>query len=208
VAALFAIHPLHVESVAWIAERKDVLSGVFFLLTLAAYIRCTRARSPLRYLLVALFFACGLMSKPMLVTLPFVLLLLDYWPLGRLEGQKSEVGSRSRRLVAEKLPLFALSACSSIVTLFTQRQGPNAIDQLPFLWRLSNTFVSYVIYIWQMVWPVRLAVFYPHPNGRLPFGHVIGAIAFIVGISLLVLCLRLVLVFGNAHSSDWSRSGR
>ncbi len=190
VAALFAIHPLHVESVAWIAERKDVLSAVFFMLTLAAYARYARAPSISRYLLVALFFACGLMSKPMLVTLPFVLLLLDYWPLGRLGGQQSEVGSRLRRLIAEKVPLFALSACSCIATLFAQKQSPGAIDQLPFLWRLNNTFVSYITYIWQMLWPARLAVFYPHPNGRLPLVEVTVAIAFLVGVSLLVIYLR------------------
>ena len=190
VAALFAIHPLHVESVAWIAERKDVLSAVFFMLTLAAYARYARAPSAPRYLLVALLFACGLMSKPMLVTLPFVLLLLDYWPLGRLGGQKSEVGSRLRRLITEKIPLFALSALSCIATLLTQRQGPSAIDQLPFLWRLNNTFVSYVTYIWQMLWPARLAVFYPHPNDRLPLVEVTVAIAFLVGVSLLIIYLR------------------
>ena len=190
VAALFAIHPLHVESVAWIAERKDVLSGLFFMLTLAAYARYARAPSTPRYLLVSLFFACGLMSKPMLVTLPFVLLLLDYWPLGRLESQKSEIGSRLRRLITEKVPMFSLSICSCIVTLFTQRQGPNAIDQLPFLWRLNNTFVSYITYIRQMLWPVRLAVFYPHPNDRLPLAEVTMAIVFLVGVSLLVIYLR------------------
>jgi protein O-mannosyl-transferase len=190
VAALFAIHPLHVESVAWIAERKDVLSAVFFMLTLAAYARYARAPSPARYLLVALLFAFGLMSKPMLVTLPFVLLLLDYWPLGRLGGQKSEVGSRLRRLITEKVPLFALSVLSCIATLFAQRQGSSAIDQLPFLWRLNNTFVSYFTYIWQMLWPARLAVFYPHPNNRLPLVEVTVAIAFLVGVSLLVICLR------------------
>src|SRR4029453_13373473 len=160
VATLFAIHPLHVESVAWIAERKDVLSAVFFMLTLGAYARYARAPSPARYLLVALLFAFGLMSKPMLVTLPFVLLLLDYWPLSRFGGQKSEVGSRLRRLITEKVPLFALSVLSCIATLFAQRQGSSAIDQLPFLWRLNNTFVSYFTYIWQMLWPARLAVFY------------------------------------------------
>ncbi|HEY2679837.1 MAG TPA: tetratricopeptide repeat protein [Candidatus Udaeobacter sp.] len=190
VAALFAIHPLHVESVAWIAERKDVLSGLFFMLTLAAYARYAQAPSTLRYLLVVLFFACGLMSKPMLVTLPFVLLLLDYWPLGRIESRKSEVGSRLRRLITEKVPMFSLSICSCIVTLFTQRQGPNAIDQLPFLWRLNNTFVSYITYIRQMLWPMRLAVFYPHPNDRLPVLEVTAAIAFLVGVSLLVIYLR------------------
>lgn len=190
VAGVFAIHPLHVESVAWIAERKDVLSAVFFMLTLAAYARYARAPSAPRYLLVALLFACGLMSKPMLVTLPFVLLLLDYWPLGRLGGQKSEVGSRLRRLITEKFPLCALSVLSCIATLLTQRQGPNAIDQLPFLWRVNNSFVSYVTYIWQMLWPARLAVFYPHPNDRFPLLEVTSAIAFLVGVSLLVIYLR------------------
>src|SRR6266496_2455503 len=164
VAALFAIHPLHVESVVWIAERKDVLSAAFFMLTLVAYARYARAPSALRYLLVAVFLAFGLMSKPMLVTLPFVLLLLDYWPLGRIGGQKSEAGSRLPRLLTEKIPLFALSVFSCMATLFAQRQGPSAIDQLPFLWRLENTFVTYVTYIWQLLWPSRLAVFYPHPN--------------------------------------------
>ena len=188
VAGVFAIHPLHVESVAWIAERKDVLSAVFFMLTLAAYARYARAPSAPRYLLVALLFAFGLMSKPMLVTLPFVLLLLDYWPLGRLGGQKSEVGSRLRRLITEKIMLFALSALSCIATLFAQ--GPSAIDQLPFLWRLNNTFVSYVTYIWQMLWPARLAVFYPHPNDSLPLVEVTVGIAFLVGVSLLVIYLR------------------
>jgi Flp pilus assembly protein TadD len=190
VAVLFAIHPLHVESVAWIAERKDVLSAVFFMLTLAAYTRYARASSVPRYLLVALLFTFGLMSKPMLVTVPFVLLLLDYWPLGRIGSQKSEVGSRLRRLITEKIPLFVLSAFSCVATLLTQRQGPNAIDQLPFLWRLNNTFVSYVTYVWQMLWPARLAVFYPHPNNRLPLAEVIAAIMFLIGISLLVIHLR------------------
>ena len=188
VAGVFAIHPLHVESVAWIAERKDVLCAVFFMLTLAAYARYARAPSAPRYLLVALLFAFGLMSKPMLVTLPFVLLLLDYWPLGRFGGQKSEVGSRLRRLITEKIMLFALSALSCIATLFAQ--GPSAIDQLPFLWRLNNTFVSYFTYIWQMLWPARLAVFYPHPNVSLPLVEVTVAIAFLVGVSLLVIYLR------------------
>jgi protein O-mannosyl-transferase len=190
VAALFAIHPLHIESVAWIAERKDVLSAVFFMLTLAAYARYARAPSARRYLLVALLFVFGLISKPMLVTLPFVLLLLDYWPLGRIGGQKSEVGGRLQRLITEKIPLFALAAFSCIATLLAQKQGPMAIDQLPFLWRLNNTFVSYVTYIWQMLWPARLAVFYPHPNDRLPLVGVTAAIAFLVGVSLLVIYLR------------------
>ena len=190
VAALFAIHPLHVESVAWIAERKDVLSAVFFMLTLAAYARYARRPSAPRYLLVALLFAFGLISKPMLVTLPFVLLLLDYWPLGRIGAQKSEVRRRLPRLIREKIPLFVLSAFSCIATLFAQKQGPGAIDQLPFLWRLENTFVAYVTYIWQMLWPERLAVFYPHPNDRLSLLEVTAAIALLVGVSLLAIYLR------------------
>ena len=190
VAVLFAIHPLHVESVAWIAERKDVLSAVFFMLTLGAYTHYARAPSALRYLLVALVFAFGLMSKPMLVTLPFVLLLLDYWPLARIAVQRSEPRNRLPRLITEKIPLFAMSALSCIATLFAQRQGPRAIDQLPFLWRLENTFVTYVTYIWQMLWPARLAVFYPHPNDRLALVEVAVAIAFLVGISLMVIYLR------------------
>jgi tetratricopeptide (TPR) repeat protein len=190
VAALFAIHPLHVESVAWIAERKDVLSAVCFMLTLAAYARYTRAPSAARYLLVALLFAFGLMSKPMLVTLPFVLLLLDYWPLGRIGAQKSEVRRRLPTVITEKTPFFAMSLFSCIATLFAQRQGPSAIDQLPFLWRLENTFVTYVTYICQMLWPARLAVFYPHPNYRLPVVVVTAAIVLLVGISLVAIYLR------------------
>src|SRR4029077_17134250 len=116
VAAVFAIHPLHVESVAWIAERKDVLSGVFFMLTLLAYFHYTRAPSIGRYLILALVVALGLMSKPMLVTLPFVLLLLDYWPLGRFQAIRAGGGRQLSQLVAEKIPLIALSAISSIVT--------------------------------------------------------------------------------------------
>src|SRR5437660_8336414 len=116
VAAVFAIHPLHVESVAWIAERKDVLSGVFFMLTLLAYLHYTRAPSIGRYLTVALVVALGLMSKPMLVTLPFVLLLLDYWPLGRFETPRSNTGRQVLHLVVENIPLIVLSAVSSIVT--------------------------------------------------------------------------------------------
>jgi Flp pilus assembly protein TadD len=126
----------------------------------------------------------------MLVTLPFVLLLLDYWPLGRIGAQKSEIRRRLPTLITEKIPLFTLSAFSCIGTLFAQRQGPSAIDQLPLLWRFENTFVTYVTYIWQMLWPAQLAVFYPHPNGRLPLAEVTAAIAVLVGISLLVISLR------------------
>jgi len=201
VAALFAIHPLHVESVAWISERKDVLSAVFFMLTLAAYARYVRAPSVTSYLLLLLFFALGLMSKPMLVSVPFVLLLLDYWPLGRIThvGLPKALGRQPasssqwpviRRLVAEKVPLFALSAFSLVATLFTQFQSTGTMSQLPLPWRLNNAAVSYVVYIWQMFWPVRLAAFYPHPNGQLRLWQVLLAIAFLIAVTLLAIHTR------------------
>src|SRR5438309_5813387 len=191
VAALFAIHPLHVESVAWISERKDVLSSVFFMLTVGTYIRFVRAPSFAAYVLLLLFFALGLMSKPMLVSVPFVLLLLDYWPLGRItrvgfpkglerQSARSSQWPVIRRLVAEKVPLFALSAFSLVATLFTQFQSTGTMSQLPLPWRLNNAAVSYVVYIWQMFWPVRLAAFYPHPNGQLRLWQVLLAIAFLI----------------------------
>jgi tetratricopeptide (TPR) repeat protein len=201
VAALFAIHPLHVESVAWISERKDVLSAVFFVLTLVAYIRYVRRPALTSYLLLLLVFAFGLMSKPMLVTVPFVLLLLDYWPLGRIRGPKfakdparqpatESEWSVLRGLITEKIPLFALSALSSAVTLLAQLYSTAALDQLPFAWRLKNAAVSYVAYIWQMFWPAGLAVFYPHPNDRLPLWEVLLAIAFLIAASMLAIHLR------------------
>jgi protein O-mannosyl-transferase len=200
VAALFAIHPLHVESVAWVSERKDVLSAVFFMLTLWAYVRYVRARSTGRYLTVALFLALGLMSKPMLVTVPFVLLLLDYWPLHRFSGDRTRLACGDRRvphrartvapLLVEKIPLFALCAFSCIATLLVQLHGAGAIDQLPFAWRLNNAAVSYVAYIWQMFWPAQLAAFYPHPNDQLPLWQVILAITFLISVSLLAIQWR------------------
>src|SRR5438128_1539970 len=155
VAALFAIHPLHVESVAWVAERKDVLSAVFFMLTLFAYVRYARAPSIRRYLAVTFLFAFGLMSKPMLVTLPFVLLLLDYWPLRRFEKSSSvkskgktaswlERQSIPQRLFLEKIPLLALSTASGIVTFLAQRQALGWTAQLPIPWRVNNAFVTYI----------------------------------------------------------------
>ena len=201
VAALFAIHPLHVESVAWISERKDVLSAVFFMLTLGAYVRYVRKRSLTAYLLALLLFALGLMSKPMLVTVPFVLLLLDYWPLNRIRDPRSEVKGQPahrgpaasgwsviRGLVIEKLPLLALSAVSSLVTLLVH--SPGAIEQLPFAWRLNNAAVSYVAYIWQMFWPARLATFYPHPNDQLPLWQVLLAVLFLIAVTFLAILSR------------------
>src|SRR5947207_7959837 len=210
VASLFAIHPLHVESVAWVSERKDVLSAVFFMLTLGAYVRYVHKPSVARYVTVALFFALGLMSKPMLVTLPFVLLLLDYWPLKRIRsqaaevslpavasakagGRKSPINSQWRivsRLVIEKIPLIALSALSCVATMLAQVYSTEAIEQLPFMWRLNTAAVSYIAYIWQMFWPARLGAFYPNPNDQLPFWQVLLAIAFLISVSLLAVLWR------------------
>lgn len=206
VAAVFAIHSLRVESVAWIAERKDVLSGVFFMLALVAYVGYVRKPSGIRYLIVAFVFALGLMAKAMLVTLPLVLLLLDYWPLERFaytsptqstlksgiarwRSQKSTV----TRLILEKIPLLALSAAASVVTLFVQRQAASSIESLPFLWRVKNALVSYVAYIWQMVYPIDLALVYPHPEHRLPFWELAAAIAFLTGVTAVILA------FGKTH---------
>jgi len=192
VAAVFAIHPLRVESVAWIAERKDVLSGVFFMLTLLAYVHYVRAPSIGRYLAVALAFALGLMSKPMLVTLPFVLLLLDYWPLGRIRGQKSDFSGHENlvMLVVEKIPLVGLSAVSSVVTFLAQRGAVGWTEQLPVLARINNTVVTYVVYMWQMLWPVKLAVFYPHPENRLPLWEIILALAILIAATAAAFVLR------------------
>jgi len=185
VAALFAIHPLRVESVAWVAERKDVLSAVFFLLTLIAYTRYARVRSFGRYLTLLIAFACGLMAKPMLVTVPVILLLLDYWPLNRLTDLKS-----FWRLLVEKISLFAFSAVSSVIALQLQVHSPTSVGQLPFLWRLDNALVSYVTYIWQIVWPVGLAVFYPHPDDKLAFWQIALAVMFLIAITWTAFVLR------------------
>ncbi|HME88991.1 MAG TPA: tetratricopeptide repeat protein [Chthoniobacterales bacterium] len=185
VAALFAIHPLRVESVAWVAERKDVLSAAFFFLTLIAYVRYARALSFGRYLTMSILFACGLMSKPMLVTTPMVLLLLDYWPLKRLRDLKL-----FWRLTSEKIPLFGLSFVSAAITLALQVHSPTSVDQLPFAWRLENAVVSCVAYIWQIFWPVDLAVFYPHPDDRLAWWQVGLAALFLTGMTWSVFALR------------------
>ena len=195
VAALFAIHPLHVESVAWIAERKDVLSAVFFMLTLAAYARYARAPSPAGYLLVALLFAFGLMSKPMLVTLPFVLLLLDYWPLNRVRDQCSEVRGRRtksqmrgqwsvvRGLIIEKIPLLILSAAACVITFVIQKRATGALPPLPLPLRINNALASYLTYIWQTLWPTRLAVFYPYPNNVFPVWELVIAVGLLLAMT-------------------------
>jgi tetratricopeptide (TPR) repeat protein len=191
VAAIFAIHPMRVESVAWIAERKDVVSGVFFMLTLGAYVHYTRGPSIGRYVTMSIFLACGLMSKATFVTVPLVLLLLDYWPLNR--SPRSEVGSQKSenatwwRLFAEKIPLFALSAAASAATVFAQTVTMASLEQLPLLPRLKNAAVSLIVYIRQMFWPTDLAVFYPHPHDQLNIWIVLMAVLLIIAITVLAI---------------------
>lgn len=169
VAAVFAVHPLRVESVAWVVERRDVLSGLFFMLTLGAYVGYVRRPfSLVRYLLVIVSFGLGLMAKMMLVTLPFVLLLLDYWPLGRMgDPHDKRAFHFPWLLLVEKIPLFAMAAALSVATPFAN------INAIPVTHRITNAFVSYMAYIGKFFYPVGLAVFYPHPGGSLPIWSVI-----------------------------------
>ena len=192
VAAVFAIHPLHVESVAWVAERKDVLSAVFFMLTLGAYLRYVRKPSLGRYGLVLSLFAMGLMCKPMLVTLPFLLLLLDYWPLNRFAQPPSDKSKTTlRRLIVEKIPLFVLSLISSMVTLIAQQRAMRSLEDLSFIWRLQNAIASCCIYIWQMAWPGRLAVIYPYAeNGTWSAWAILLGATFLVVITIATIALR------------------
>jgi tetratricopeptide (TPR) repeat protein len=185
VAAVFAVHPLHVESVAWIAERKDILSGLFFVLTLGAYIRYVRAKSIRRYLLVVFLLALGLMSKPMLVTIPFILLLLDYWPLRR-----SAAAVTTRSLLIEKIPLFILSVASCAATLIAQRGSMVQTEQLPMMSRLGNAIVTCVTYLRQMLWPRNLACFYPYSNSNLTIEKVAIAIGLIAAASIAAIYSR------------------
>ena len=184
---MFAIHPLRAESVAWVAERKDVLSGLCFMLTLGAYARYARRPPSLpRYLAVVLLFALGLMSKPMLVTLPFVLMLLDYWPLKRIDGiltDRRAVG----RLILDKIPLLALAAASCTATLVAQNV---AIHQIPPQWRLANALVSYVEYLGQLFWPMRLAVYYPYPESNRLAWEAAGSLALLIAISAIAVLWR------------------
>ncbi len=186
VAALFAIHPLHVESVAWVAERKDVLSTFFGLLAIWSYARYARSRSVGRYVVVALFFALSLMSKPMLVTFPFVLLLLDVWPLKRFSMEKE----RWTRVILEKLPLLAMSLASSVVTFKAQHAAGavQPIELLPLGRRLANAVSAYAGYLYKTFWPVDLAVFYPFPD-EIPVAHVLIALSVLIGITIGVVIL-------------------
>src|SRR2546423_8490955 len=189
VAALFAIHPLRVESVAWISERKDVLSGVFFMLTLLAYARYVRGQTGQRMAVVAVCFVFGLMSKPMLVTTPIVLLLLDYWPFDRFKKQGLW------KLILEKVPLVILSVGSCAATLIAQQVAIGSTESLPLASRIDNAFVTYVNYLRQMFWPVDLVPFYTHPEWRLGTWEIIGAIILLAGITAAMFLLRRKLPF-------------
>ena len=203
VAAMFAFHPLNVESVAWIAERKNVLSTLFWLLTMWAYIRYADKPTIKRYGLVCLFFTLGLMSKPMLVTLPFVLLLLDYWPLRRLEfiqeSSRNEILEKTTakksevlQLVLEKVPLFLLTIGLSIVTVHLQKitGAVKAMDMFSLQTRVTNALVSYMEYLGKMLWPSGLSILYPHPGNTLPAWQ--GILCGMVLVGITVVTIRLI----------------
>ena len=182
-AALFAVHPLRAESVAWVTERKDVLSGLCFMLTLGAYLGYVRHQfSWARYALLLVVFALGLMAKPMLVTLPFVLFLLDYWPFHRL--------ALAWRIVIEKLPLIVLAAASCTVTFWAQRGAMLPQDRLPVAGRMVNALVSYAAYLVQFFYPAGLAAFYPHSGPHLSSTHVVVAAVVLAGVSVGTLACR------------------
>jgi len=193
VAALFALHPMHVESVAWISERKDVLSTMFWLLATAGYIRYARKSSALWYIVTMLLFALGLMAKPMLVTLPFVFLLLDYWPLERFRTKNIHEESVESKglygLIIEKVPFFILSAGSSVVTFMVQLSGGavEKMDVTPLKFRFANSIVAYTKYIGKMFWPTDLAIFYPHPGKSLPLWQVGTSFLLLVTVSVLII---------------------
>jgi hypothetical protein len=191
VAALFAIHPLHVESVAWVSERKDVLSTFFGMLSLSCYGGYAKYGAKRYYLTALLFFILGLMAKPMLVTLPFVLLLLDYWPLCRLKFKKHIVNASYVNknisffdLVIEKIPFFIFTAASCVVTIYAQRSGGSVVslEVFPLGLRITNAAVAYISYITKMLWPVHLSAFYPYPY-LLPMWQVAGAVLLLMLIS-------------------------
>ncbi len=186
VATLFAVHPLNVETVAWVAQRKSLLSAFFSLLTLAAYGWYIRRGGWRRYVVIIAAFALALMSKPMAVSLPLVMLLFDYWPLKRLE----EIPSFRRwsRLVIEKIPLFLMSAASSVLTEMAQDSGGSVmrLSILPLSTRIANAVMSYLIYIGKIVWPVKLATFYPLGFSR-PMGDVIAGAVLLIGLTALAL---------------------
>jgi protein O-mannosyl-transferase len=204
VAALFALHPINVESVAWVAERKNVLSTLFLVLAIGAYVWYAKKPNWRRYLLVAVLFAAGLMAKPMVITLPFVLLLLDYWPLQRtrLKGaqlDRAENGLATSngvarvdfsRLLLEKVPLLFLSAASAWITLIAQRPAERTFEQFSLAVRIENAIAAYPLYLWKMLWPAQLAVLYPHPGNTIPMWRVILSAFILAGVTGLVVVFR------------------
>jgi tetratricopeptide (TPR) repeat protein len=195
VAALFAVHPLHVESVAWVSERKDVLATLFWILALGVYRRYVGQGGRSKYVLLVLLFAFGLLAKPMLVTLPFVLLLLDYWPLGRLrigyrrDKTVASVGGSSLSIWLEKIPLFCLSAVSCVVTILAQSRSGAVVswEDLPLVIRLRTAIWASIAYLWKAIWPYDLAVSYPHPGHSLSIWVPAAALVLVGIISFLVL---------------------
>ena len=195
VAAVFALHPLHVESVAWISERKDVLSGLFWMLTIAAYLHYARRPSAARYLLVLVAFVAGLLCKPMLVTMPLVLLLLDVWPLRRLRVPWIESGRNDapagRRVWLDKIPLLLLSAASSVVTYLVQRSGGAmpTLEKIPIWERVGNAAIAYLVYVKKTVWPSSLAIFYPRQMDPV-WGVLLALLALIAATAVVLLLAR------------------
>jgi len=201
VAALFALHPINVESVAWVSQRKNLLSMLFFLLALEAYRRYVLEPRAGRYIMVAALFALGLMAKPQVVTFPFVLLLWDYWPLRRMAvtGPQSSSATPTAPplparsfvwLVKEKLPLFAICAADSVVTVIAQKKALGTLEYYPLSSRLENAIVSYARYVGKAFWPTRLAPLYPHPINGLPLWQVIVALLVLLAISGLAVAGR------------------
>jgi tetratricopeptide (TPR) repeat protein len=195
VAAMFALHPVNVESVAWIAERKNVLSTFFLLAALGAYGWYVLKPNWQRYLAVAACFALGLMSKPMVITLPCVLVLLDYWPLGRVEGSAPAMRTPQTswsKLLVEKIPLLALSAASAVITLVVQQAGGamRSARQFSLGVRIENALVAYATYLWKMIWPAHLAPLYPHPGDSLAGWQIALSVLALAAITVLELKLR------------------
>jgi protein O-mannosyl-transferase len=203
VALLFALHPLHVESVAWVAERKDVLSAFFWFLTLWAYLEYTRRPCLTLYLTVVTVFSLGLLAKPMLVTLPLVLLLLDYWPLNRTGSNPASAapGKGVKSLLVEKLPLFGLSVAAAVVGVHAQSSAGslNSIDAQALFSNAGNALISYVKYLWLLIWPTKLAVFYPFDPAAVTLPKVVGAaclLALLTGLVVWQRAKRPYLLFG------------
>ena len=193
VAAMFALHPLHVESVAWVAERKDVLSAFFWFLTMAVYVEYAKRPARGKYLAALFIYILGLMAKPILVTLPFVLLLLDFWPLRRIpsaEIERHRIWLAIRPLLLEKIPFFACSLFSSVITYYVQQEGGavSSLQIVPINVRITNAFISYAEYLDKTLWPRELAVFYPYPNTIL-LSKALGAALIVIFISIIAIYL-------------------